>query len=91
MNRYHDYRPRHCRRDPDNGWILGVCAGLARFFGWSLALTRIVTAVLAWFCPLHMLVAYLLLALIMPEPVARRYDRYRQHERYRAGLHGEWR
>lgn len=32
------------RRDPDQGWIAGVCAGLAEFFDWNVKLVRLVFA-----------------------------------------------
>jgi phage shock protein C len=34
-------------RDPDNGKIAGVCAGIADYFSWNVNLVRIVTVILA--------------------------------------------
>ena len=34
-------------RDPDNGKISGVCAGIADYYSWDVTLVRIVTVILA--------------------------------------------
>lgn len=52
-------RPRHGRM------IAGVCAGLARRFGWSPTLVRVLT-VASLLLPGPQLVIYLILWLVMP-------------------------
>lgn len=32
------------QRDPENGWVAGVCAGLARYFDWNVRLLRVLMA-----------------------------------------------
>ena len=34
-------------RDPDNGKISGVCAGIADYYSWDVTLVRVVTVILA--------------------------------------------
>jgi len=52
-------------RDPVNGKFGGVCAGLAEYFGFDLALTRILTVVAMFFFPAVFLV-YLALWMVLP-------------------------
>ncbi len=60
-------RRGRCYRDVENGWILGVCAGLADYFGVPVWVTRVIAAVLIWFFVAPVIVAYLVAALLMPE------------------------
>lgn len=54
-------------RDPSNRWVLGVCAGVADYFGFNLTTTRICFAVsLIFFMPATLLV-YFGLALLLPK------------------------
>jgi phage shock protein C len=61
-------RIKRARRDR---WILGVCGGIARTYGWSSGAVRLATAVLAVIIPGPSLVAtllvYLLLGAVLPE------------------------
>ncbi|MFC8922116.1 PspC domain-containing protein [Cellulosimicrobium sp. NPDC057127] len=52
-------RPRHGRM------IAGVCAGIARRFGWSTTVVRVVT-VASLLLPGPQILAYLILWLLMP-------------------------
>ena len=55
-------------RDKRNGMIGGVCAGLARHFGWSVTGTRVVyvlASVLSAAFP--GIIVYLVLWLVLPE------------------------
>lgn len=64
--------PHHLYRDPDNGVIMGVCAGFADYFGWDRRTFRIVTAISAIFFLPQVLIVYLLAAIFMkrkPSPV----------------------
>lgn len=40
----YDYRSEGIFRDRDNGWIFGVCAGLADYFGIRVGVVRIIAA-----------------------------------------------
>jgi phage shock protein C len=55
-------------RDKDNAMIGGVCAGLARHFGWSITGTRVVyvlASVLSAAFP--GIIVYIILWLLLPE------------------------
>jgi len=62
--------PRRLARPRDNRWIAGVCAGLARRFGMSPGLMRLIF-VLSCLLPGPQVVIYIALWLIMPNE-----DRY---------------
>ena len=59
---------KRARRDR---WILGVCGGIARSFGWSSNAVRLATAVLAVIIPgpslLVTVLVYFLLGYLLPE------------------------
>jgi phage shock protein PspC (stress-responsive transcriptional regulator) len=57
------YRPR------DGRMLAGVCVGLARRFGWSPALVRLIF-ILFLFLPGSSILAYLILWIIMPNEPA---------------------
>ena len=54
-------------RNPRKGILFGVCAGLADYFGFDLAVTRVLVVIgMLFFFPM-LLLAYLLLALLLPK------------------------
>ncbi len=58
---------RRLYRDPAQGLVLGVCAGVADYFGFDLTATRVCAAVsLIFFMPATLLV-YFGLALLLPK------------------------
>lgn len=58
--------PRRLYRDRENGIVAGVCAGIADYFGFDVTITRIIVAIgLFVFLPTT-LVAYVVLALLLP-------------------------
>lgn len=52
------------RLDKANGKFMGVCAGIARFFGWDVTLVRIVFALGTIFGFGSLLIIYLAIGLI---------------------------
>lgn len=62
-----EHRSRRLYRDSERGLILGVCAGIAEYFDWPVRLTRAGALALGWFFPLHVVIAYIVVGLIMPE------------------------
>jgi phage shock protein C len=70
-------------RNPTEGWVAGVCAGLADRFAVSTGVIRLAFVVLALGgTPVLAAILYALLAFVMPvrplldaEPWVRRYDR----------------
>ena len=58
--------PRRLCKDPRNKLVSGVCAGIADYFGFDVTITRlIVVAGLFLFLPTT-LIAYVLLAILLP-------------------------
>ncbi len=85
--RHEDYR---LRRDPENGWVLGVCAGLAEYFGLPVALVRILTMAGLVFFSVPTLVLYFALALFVPRrqsSLSADPDTRRFHQRLNRGTH----
>jgi phage shock protein C len=59
--------PTGLYRDPQNGKIAGVCAGLAAYFGMKTGGVRLAFILLSIFwTPLPVLVAYIVLAVLLP-------------------------
>lgn len=54
-------------RDSENGWLMGVCAGIAECYGYPVLLVRLVAFVLLWFLTLPTVTAYFVLGLLLPE------------------------
>lgn len=52
-------------RIPQRGMLLGVCAGVADYFGFELSMTRIALAISAFFFPV-LILGYFVAALILP-------------------------
>lgn len=68
MNRaFGNSRRGRCYRDSENGWILGVCAGLADYLGLPIWAVRGTALVLFCFFIVPTVVAYFVAALLMPE------------------------
>ncbi|MFW0791923.1 PspC domain-containing protein [Gordonia sp. CPCC 205333] len=61
--------PRKLYRSRNDNWLGGVCAGLAKYFGWDATLVRI-AFVVSILLPGPQLLVYLALWIIIPqEPV----------------------
>jgi phage shock protein C len=56
---------RRLYRNPRRGWIAGVCAGIADYFGLSAGLVRLLTVVLMIAFTLPTLLAYVIAALVL--------------------------
>ena len=80
-----DYGPNAPRnrlyRDTENSMILGVCAGLADYFGFDVKATRIIVAAGALFFFPTVPIIYLILGLLLNEmPRASQERRREDHE-----------
>ena len=64
--------PTRFYRDPEAGKIGGVCAGIAEYFGFDLALMRVLTIVGMLFFP-TLLVVYLVLWFLLPTKPGKLY------------------
>lgn len=53
------------RRIPERGWIAGVCAGIAEYFGWNVKLLRVALVVSVILGAGAMIVVYLILWYVM--------------------------
>ncbi len=91
-NNNREQQPRNrLYRSTDDAVILGVCAGLAEYFGFDRGMTRIITAIAAFLFPPTVLIAYVLLGLLLkkaPEsPRDTSEERYNLRQRVRAEPH----
>ena len=56
---------RRLYRNPKRGWIAGVCAGLADYFGLSVGVVRLATLVLLIAFTLPTFIAYVIAAMVL--------------------------
>jgi phage shock protein PspC (stress-responsive transcriptional regulator) len=54
------------RRSVSDKALLGVCGGIARYFGISSSVVRVVAVILGVLSPWVMLIVYIILAVVMP-------------------------
>ena len=65
--RYHDsWRSQPLYRDPRQGKLMGVCAGVADHLGWNLTLTRVIAIMALIWLHILALVAYVVLGFLLP-------------------------
>ncbi|MAF47762.1 MAG: envelope stress response membrane protein PspC [Rhodospirillales bacterium] len=65
----HRQSPNHLYRDPENGMIMGVCAGIADYFGVSAGGVRIVMVIALFFFTVPIFVGYFIAGfLLKPKP-----------------------
>lgn len=62
--RLHTHGP--LRRSMSDKALLGVCGGIARYFGISSTAVRVIAIVLGLLSPWIMLIVYIILAVVMP-------------------------
>lgn len=77
----HGDSPRRLYRDPANGWLAGVCAGIADYLSISPAAIRLLAIFGLIFFSFFVLIAYIVLAVVLPVRPARLY-RDRDEERF---------
>jgi phage shock protein C len=69
-----NWRAQRFYRDPRHGKLMGVCAGLADYFGWNVTLVRgLAIVALLWFNVVT-LAAYLVLGFVLPTKPEALYD-----------------
>jgi phage shock protein C len=64
---FEERSPARLYRKADKALIFGVCAGIADYFGFNPAVTRVLVAAAALFSFPLVLAAYLVLALLLPK------------------------
>lgn len=60
-------KSKHFYRDPENGILGGVCAGVGAFFGWDVTWVRIFTILLTFLTGFNLAWIYLLVWIIAPK------------------------
>lgn len=65
--------PSRLYRNPDRGFVLGVCAGIADYFGIQPWVVRIGTVIALFMFPPPTLIGYFILALVLPKAPRRLY------------------
>lgn len=74
MRNLDDWRAQRFYRDRRNGKIMGVCAGLADYFGWNVTFVRVLAIIaLIWFSLLTFVI-YFALGFLLPVKPKRLYD-----------------
>jgi phage shock protein C len=69
-----NWRAQRFYRDPRHGKLMGVCAGLADYFGWNVTLVRgLAIIALLWFNVVTLAV-YLVLGFVLPAKPEALYD-----------------
>jgi phage shock protein C len=61
------YNPHRLYRDRENRKIMGLCAGIAAYFGIDPLLPRIAAVVAAFFFPFPVIPAYFIAAALLPK------------------------
>jgi phage shock protein C len=54
-------------RPADGKKIAGVCAGVARYFGWDVSVVRVIWALMAFWPPFVGVLAYIVCWVVMPK------------------------
>jgi len=68
--------PHRLYRDPENGMLAGVCAGLADYFGFNLKGLRLITAIGGVIFAPFVITSYVILAILLPKrPTVERVDK----------------
>ncbi len=70
----HSINPHRLYKNPRNGVITGVCAGIAEYFDISVALIRLGVIITFLFTSGLVLCAYIILAFILPKKPLRLYN-----------------
>lgn len=79
-----EYSRRRLYRDTRRGWLAGVCAGIADYFGLSAGLVRFLTVLGVLFFPPPTFFAYLVAALALPRKPERLYASEEEEAFWRA-------
>lgn len=68
------WRAQRFYRDTRNGKLMGVCAGVADYFGWNVTFVRILAIVAFFWFNVLTLVIYFALGMLLPVKPDRLYD-----------------
>ena len=88
MNQFHDSDPRlspnRLYRDRQRGVILGVCAGIADYFGISPLMVRIATLIGLFVFTVPVFFAYFIAAMLIPRKPETLYTSGKEEQFWRA-------
>ena len=73
--------------DRDNGWVAGVCAGLADRFDVEVNVLRALTAAAAWFALVPVVMLYGLAAFVLSDKPLATKDPRQEREFWRSSNH----
>ena len=68
------WRAQRFYRDPKNGKLMGVCAGIADYFGWNVTLVRVLAIVALLWLNIVTVIIYVALGMLLPVKPERPYD-----------------
>ena len=74
---------RRFYRDTENGMCRGVCAGIARYFGFDVTVVRIVTVVACFLFPPTVFITYVIMGFLVPKGPRTERKPSRGEERFR--------
>ena len=67
-------------KDRENGWIFGVCAGIAEYWGISTGVVRILAVISLWLFSGITLLAYLIAAVLFQSKPLVYAGRFAEHD-----------
>ena len=82
-------RPRGLYRDSENGWIFGVCAGLADYFNFRTGTVRLVAAVALCLFFWPTAIAYIAATMLFRDTPLRYRGRFGESDFWRRGAN-DW-
>ncbi|MGH8117321.1 MAG: envelope stress response membrane protein PspC [Rhodanobacteraceae bacterium] len=74
MTRDDGWHPQRFYRDPRHGKVMGVCAGVADYFGWNVTFVRVLTVIAMFWSSGLGLAVYVVLGFLLPVKPERPYD-----------------
>ncbi len=83
---------RRLYKDRENGWIFGVCAGIADYCGFGVIAVRIVAVISLWLFTGFSVIAYLIAAVLFRSKPLVYSGRFAEQEFWRKnGSSNNWR
>ncbi|HLT91341.1 MAG TPA: PspC domain-containing protein [Woeseiaceae bacterium] len=85
------HRPRRFYRDRENGWLFGVCAGIADYFDVSAVVVRVIAVVGLFLFFWPTVLAYAAATLLFRAKPLTWYGRCHEYEFWRRHGRDQWR
>lgn len=80
---YKRNNPHRLYRDKDNAKLAGVCAGIASYYGFNRTAVRLICILLLFPFPPLIIIAYIIMALVIPKQPDNLYESDEQEEFWR--------